>query len=847
MKQNLIFHNFLWGLIVPVAWGALSLCTSCQRDEADDIVAGYNDSVTWKNTNITTYTLAQQLESRYDSARHLGDTKNAIAAGQRLIDLHKKMLDDLGREQYERYSTLYHLQDKEQRILSLSTANQFNFLAIFLLFSGLVTTAYLTPIVIRSRKSTIAYNKKMSHYITNRVKEDNQNIRHFIKESQLFLNSDASYRDIAQGLGITQKRLLEIMPTNEIRSLICNLRLQHACSLLQECPDKTIQAIGEESGFGSLRTFQYAFKRKYELTPDEYRRKKGTEKLSGKIRQKETVGLALILLFAVCCVGCRNSHPYVQKIRNLDYDSLTYILDRDSAVVEPQIRKAETMGTISHAEAALLEANRIYLSDGDFDKGMQLLENNYHSETVKKNSKLKIHYIIALESIAFLNEEYSTCIYYCNEGINYARKFNNDTLYQYFSFDIGSAMFKTKMRDRGIDLMKRSLMNISRNYHEENIDNLVYQYGVLANCLKEWGRYREALEMRRRQFTTIQELTIQDDIPYQTAFPAAERASIDLSMANIYVCLGNRKEGKKYLARFFRNPASQQSRVRFELNEYYLRTGQYQKMLENIQRIETDRSISHIPDNTLAQWREFCFLAAQKLHNDTLALNSADQLLALQKNMMKTYRTCQYAHWASQYRAFDRDLTQQKLIRQQASTRSVAIILLIVLLIAGSILIVNTHYRRLEQKRGRLLQQFIHETEVYKNKQTELINNNKTEGTHQPVLTTAGTLSHDSILKFLIDSQCYHNSKVTTKELAELMQVSQKSIREILPPSELRDVVNKLRLRDACALLYNQPEYTIRAVSDECGFGSLRTFQYAFKNEYGMSPADYRKSALEES
>lgn len=878
---------------------------------------------------VPDYMLAEWLEHHYEAARHVGDTKEAIASGWRIINLHKQMIDRMGRKQYERYGVIYHLQDKEQHIMDLTTAYRNNLLYIFLLICGLGAIIFLTVRSIRSRKKTIAYNKQMTRYITERVKEDDafhqkvtdhqtnesklspiaaqvlnkekerrmQRIKTYLEKSRLYLQKFANYRDVAQGMGITQKRLQETISMGEMRSLVNDMRLAFACRMLHEHSEMTIQAIADDSGFGSLRTFQYAFKKKYGMTPDEYRRQINEEKTEKDITMPEgnndsKGGHTLPVLLLVCLLvsilaGCARHNDDNKGQRTLDYDSLVNILDRDSSIVEPLILKAQAMGTINHAEAVLLEANRIYLSDGDYDRGLELLESNYHSEAVENDPKLKIHYIKGLESLAYLNEEYSACIRYCNDGINYARTYDDDTLYQYFSFDIGSSMFFTRMKDRGIFLMKRSLENTDRKYHTDNIDNLVYQYGTLANCLKEVGRYQEALDMSERQIQCLDELVHQDAIPYQANYPIVERAGNALFRANVYALMGNRAEAEKWLAKFFSNPASKLTRERFDLNDYYFNTGQYRKMLENMHWIGKDSTITHIPENTLAKWREYRLIAGMKLHDDTLTLQSADNLIAIQKKIINDVRTKQYANWASQFRAFDRDLLQQEMSNRRTTSRAITTGLIVVLVIASGILILNARSRRLAKERSRMLSKFVDDAKKDEERRKARIMpaNHKPAVKTEPVAvakedtkpktiaesksamqpevktkTESATddkkettnnssdgITQEDILQFLEDSQCYHDTKITVKELAEYMKVAQKTIRELISPSELHDTVNKLRLRDACSLLYNQPDYTVQAVSEECGFGSLRAFQYAFKNEYGMSPADYRKSASEES
>ena len=54
--------------------------------------------------------------------------------------------------------------------------------------------------------------------------------------------------------------------------LVNNHRLEHACSLLLDDSNKTVDAIADESGFKTTRTFLRQFKSRYNMLPSEYRR-----------------------------------------------------------------------------------------------------------------------------------------------------------------------------------------------------------------------------------------------------------------------------------------------------------------------------------------------------------------------------------------------------------------------------------------------------------------------------------------------------------------------------------------------------------------------------------------------
>jgi AraC-like DNA-binding protein len=61
----------------------------------------------------------------------------------------------------------------------------------------------------------------------------------------------------------------------------------------------------------------------------------------------------------------------------------------------------------------------------------------------------------------------------------------------------------------------------------------------------------------------------------------------------------------------------------------------------------------------------------------------------------------------------------------------------------------------------------------------------------------------------------------------------------------LLEYINSLRLEEAKRMLETQPNFTIEVISDECGFGTMRTFYRLFREKYNLTPAAYRRIALE--
>ncbi len=95
-----------------------------------------------------------------------------------------------------------------------------------------------------------------------------------IEERKLYAANDTSLKTIARELGLTQKRLTEVLvlsPYGTLGELITIKRVENACRLLEEKTEWTIEAIAKEAGFTTRRTFQNLFKAHTGVTPSQYR------------------------------------------------------------------------------------------------------------------------------------------------------------------------------------------------------------------------------------------------------------------------------------------------------------------------------------------------------------------------------------------------------------------------------------------------------------------------------------------------------------------------------------------------------------------------------------------------
>lgn len=102
-----------------------------------------------------------------------------------------------------------------------------------------------------------------------------------MSESHMYADPDLNLKGIAQRLGLTQKKIKQLLKDDERYSRLYDYltenRVLYACQLIKENPRWSMDAISKEAGFVSRTTFQTEFKKRIGVTLAQYRQHTQTE------------------------------------------------------------------------------------------------------------------------------------------------------------------------------------------------------------------------------------------------------------------------------------------------------------------------------------------------------------------------------------------------------------------------------------------------------------------------------------------------------------------------------------------------------------------------------------------
>lgn len=103
-------------------------------------------------------------------------------------------------------------------------------------------------------------------------------LENVMDQELMFLDKGLTRADILHVLGIGKNRLAKMFQDVgdglSLPSYINGKRLNHALEVMSEHPEYTVSEIADASGFANTRNFHLLFKKRFGITPLQYRKGK---------------------------------------------------------------------------------------------------------------------------------------------------------------------------------------------------------------------------------------------------------------------------------------------------------------------------------------------------------------------------------------------------------------------------------------------------------------------------------------------------------------------------------------------------------------------------------------------
>ena len=115
-----------------------------------------------------------------------------------------------------------------------------------------------------------------------------------------------------------------------------------------------------------------------------------------------------------------------------------------------------------------------------------------------------------------------------------------------------------------------------------------------------------------------------------------------------------------------------------------------------------------------------------------------------------------------------------------------------------------------------------------------------------PLNDQDASLIHERLMHLMAEKKPYKNPDLTLNELAGILEVHPNYLSQVINSKEKKsfyDLVNEMRVEEFIKLISHPSnlQYTLLAISYDCGFNSKASFNRNFKKYTGLSPRDYLK------
>ena len=241
------------------------------------------------------------LRSRAIAARDKGNFAEALGYQTRYANLSKAVSDSLHRSEAHDYAARYHAQEQQLEIQEKQAeAERSHIISLAVTVVALLAIAFAVYFF-RQKRIVTEKNRALVRMINGmpiepepeeeELEEQGEDesddggpitvqssifndIDAAIRSEQLYKNVNLQRQDICDRFDISRHTLNDLLAENagglSFPQYVNNIRLEVALRLLREDPAKTISAIATEVGFSSAN-LREQFKRKYGMTPAEYR------------------------------------------------------------------------------------------------------------------------------------------------------------------------------------------------------------------------------------------------------------------------------------------------------------------------------------------------------------------------------------------------------------------------------------------------------------------------------------------------------------------------------------------------------------------------------------------------
>lgn len=505
----------------------------------------------------------------------------------------------------------------------------------------------------------------------------------------------------------------------------------------------------------------------------------------------------------------------------------------------------------------------------------------------QKQKNTEIEGVARFNTVKMLTDkgEYDLLLQRIEDDLNFLSS-NELWEYYYSSKDRAARSYFGKgMEDKAFEELNKAYEEALEAGHKRELSIVLTAIGRLYGATKRYAErlktYLEALEIENQY----------EDVSHN-------KLEAYFNIVNHYILFERFPEAEEYLQKWEAdlhkagynedNNPIQLSNLYTTNRNYYDRKKDYTKVIEYTNKIEELRPHHPITIYSSAYYRALAFMNMKKYKEALEQINKGyevaieinDQGNAIEMRRIKSHILILMGEKEKAINMVDSTLITQGILltknlntkldelhtlygvdkknheieQQKASIqmRNLWLLIAAILFMAGIVFIIirSRYTRSLKNKNIGLVKQIQEQDQLHKKLDAE----KKELETFRRLLQEKNGNSNteeekdelfESLEKLMTDKKVYTDPEINRKALADALGTNEKYLRETIKKNlnmTVNEYITAQRLKYARELLMlPADEYTIEAIAIDSGFGSRSTFHTQFREQYGLTPVEFRK------
>lgn len=563
--------------------------------------------------------------------------------------------------------------------------------------------------------------------------------------------------------------------------------------------------------------------------------------------------IVTILLIATTFFACKPSDKQAQS-QNAKKDTIysdSYI--RRTMQKNPQkalrlVDEGEVRGHIEDYNADFLRG--VITSKEDIAKSMAYFHKIEDHDSIIANPKKHIDLLWFMSDLSLIQDKTADYIKYARKGMLVAHKNNMHSMENNFKFGIGWCLYFMNDTLKGMRYMRQAIEDQEELDDNFAQNNLLGCYSNMMSVLMKRGLYNDAADIGnkyKKKADRMKDDNILSDNLYED-----HMAIIAAKMAFVELQLGHPEKAEDYERTFLSTDYSKKPLGKELVADYYYQKGEYQKvfeMLDELERIHPQDSL----DNVFITHLNMKADAADKLGKYEEAVRLKNRVLKLTQLRTERRSKRKVVEMATTFQLEEKDRQINKSnsnIQHKSSLITLLMVLLAILLILAAI---TYWYLRIVRRRNKHLTLLNEHLKSYKDIVCDLQAENEGVTDAFPEEEMQESLRLMAKLDQLMEEgQLYLNPNLGRDDVTHMLHIDNNKLATMFLQATrgkltLPRYVTQWRIKHAIKLMREYPNYTIKAIAEDSGFTTVRSFQRLFKEHTNMTPQDFRDAPESEA